>query len=1083
MSLLRGLVSYYTLDGRSTDSLSLNDGSDTSMTYPVGKINTGANFSGSGLITILNSSTINVGSGDFSLSFWIKHTMTPTISLWPMPISKESNTVSPRQGWNITTPSSTTNNINFETFSAGTSKSVAGPAINDGNWHHVVAIKTSTGLYLYVDKVLYSNVTTIGDVSGAVSLTFGRSAGGTAYWYTGMTDEIGLWSRQLTTLEVEKLNNNDLGLSYPFNEIARERTCYKVLITADDGTVYDVTNDLISGTVRKQKNSIPSFTVTIDNNDDSYTDLFNGGELVRIYGDTDATTATTIICGGKIDGTRKNSSLTNGLTVEIFGRTGAILSDKTKIIQFYNKRVGQCIRGGNPTLDSDGNREDGVLYNTGIKFDPSNDIDLDIRVTSKYRNQTHTTILNDLADKSEIVWYLYYNDADGETYYKYFVDGSVTNTSEVIESGNIFGGYYGIAVYGVSFYGFFTSQYNFFEGDYGSDTSKNVNRVIVYGKEDTNTFILKTEEDAASQSNLWVKDKVVTDSNLLSMDDVQYRADAELSKFLSADAEGTLKSLGLPSLEPGEMLAIKVVALGLTSNYTANTITHEFGPTVGFITNVSIDEFNINTSSIIKERIDATDAASPYINLNSMENSFNVNFDKYGKSYVTNTTEDSTDTLGNTKWIAQSFTTSIAGDVGEVYINLSNSDISTTPDIEVEIRKDSAGSPSTTIENSTVLYLVDSTVYTYKKAIFGTRFRAETATTYWIVVKSSSATATTKYNFKKSTTSAYANGTLKTSTNSGSSWTTNTNEDLNFQIVIYTNNENSSLSKCYVTNDYLRMSGTAVTGTAYFISSTYTADYSITQGELRVKGNYAIPLTTYQLTVNSGSSWMDIKLGNLINIPNDKQGAHIKLRFNMQRSTSYPSPELYKVAFLYRKDRTIIDTGVNYLEYQDIIKYYETYLVNRVVTTNGFILGHTTNGVLGTNKTTNPGVGTAMRIVNKSNIYRESFSTSYFLATVAATKYTGTGGYNYYKLSNGSSIISGRIFRNNRIPLTAKVDVKAVGTTNLTFSVSADNGTHWETATVATTHTFTNVATTGLKWKVTSSGTSRIYDVKVKYTT
>ena len=65
--------------------------------------------------------------------------------------------------------------------------------INDGQWHHILAIKTTTNLYLYVDGVLESNAN--GDVgristrSSAIGAIFNGSS-----LFNGNIDEVALWN-------------------------------------------------------------------------------------------------------------------------------------------------------------------------------------------------------------------------------------------------------------------------------------------------------------------------------------------------------------------------------------------------------------------------------------------------------------------------------------------------------------------------------------------------------------------------------------------------------------------------------------------------------------------------------------------------------------------------------------------------------------------------------------------------------------------------------------------------------------------------------------------------------------------------
>ena len=74
MALTDNLVSYYKLDGNSTDIVGAKNGTDTSITYSIdnGKIVQGAGFNGS-------SSKIDVSlplnlNNNFTINLWMKYT-------------------------------------------------------------------------------------------------------------------------------------------------------------------------------------------------------------------------------------------------------------------------------------------------------------------------------------------------------------------------------------------------------------------------------------------------------------------------------------------------------------------------------------------------------------------------------------------------------------------------------------------------------------------------------------------------------------------------------------------------------------------------------------------------------------------------------------------------------------------------------------------------------------------------------------------------------------------------------------------------------------------------------------------------
>jgi hypothetical protein len=80
-------------------------------------------------------------------------------------------------------------------------------AYNDGRWHHVVATRTATTLYLYIDKVLVATQAIGGTLYGLATtdLTVGVSrgnAGATYYPFNGQLDEVSLYAATLSQARV-----------------------------------------------------------------------------------------------------------------------------------------------------------------------------------------------------------------------------------------------------------------------------------------------------------------------------------------------------------------------------------------------------------------------------------------------------------------------------------------------------------------------------------------------------------------------------------------------------------------------------------------------------------------------------------------------------------------------------------------------------------------------------------------------------------------------------------------------------------------------------------------------------------------
>ncbi len=205
-TLTTGLISYWKMDGDSTDFFDSNNGTDAgSLTYDFanGKVNKGANFAGSQDIDIGSGSNLNI-TGNLSIAFWIK---TSSAAL-QFVFSHESGGA---PGYGIGTflgPGTAPGQIAF--MSGGVWTQQTG-TINDGNWHHIVVTLSGTTVSYYKDGSLTNTATGSVPTSNAVPGVIGAQQGTSLYKLTASLDEFGIWSKALSAQEVTYLYNSGVG--------------------------------------------------------------------------------------------------------------------------------------------------------------------------------------------------------------------------------------------------------------------------------------------------------------------------------------------------------------------------------------------------------------------------------------------------------------------------------------------------------------------------------------------------------------------------------------------------------------------------------------------------------------------------------------------------------------------------------------------------------------------------------------------------------------------------------------------------------------------------------------------------------
>ena len=228
MALSTNLVAYWKLDessGNAADSVGSNTLTNTNTVgYAAALINNGADF---GTSVSHNKTLHNAGlgvdlSGAASWSGWIKIRTEPTGTSGLRFVDWRSATGTSRYlicGYE--------DNAGTKRIRLDASGTIIGYNVTLGTsaWHHVVVTYSASGtVTLYLDG---SSVSTGSRGTGTVTASF--DIGNGVEKVTGQAtymDEIGAWSRELTSTEVTQLYKGGAGLAYPFG------TAYTLTATA-----------------------------------------------------------------------------------------------------------------------------------------------------------------------------------------------------------------------------------------------------------------------------------------------------------------------------------------------------------------------------------------------------------------------------------------------------------------------------------------------------------------------------------------------------------------------------------------------------------------------------------------------------------------------------------------------------------------------------------------------------------------------------------------------------------------------------------------------------------------------------------
>ena len=218
--ILDGIDAYWPMDGDLIDSAGAVadngtvQGTAGSVSFGDGKFGQAGIFDGEdGYVSVPDSVDLAKGGQDMSISAWFRVDAFDTS--WQALLGKGegSNYRMARQGGESSMA-----------FVGGTPDLRGGPAVDDGEWHHIVGTSVNGGVAsMYIDGVLVEDSTTRSpDVNALIvderstdppELWIGNNAGAPGREWEGGIDDLAIWGRALSADEVSMIYNHTGPLS------------------------------------------------------------------------------------------------------------------------------------------------------------------------------------------------------------------------------------------------------------------------------------------------------------------------------------------------------------------------------------------------------------------------------------------------------------------------------------------------------------------------------------------------------------------------------------------------------------------------------------------------------------------------------------------------------------------------------------------------------------------------------------------------------------------------------------------------------------------------------------------------------
>jgi hypothetical protein len=308
----------------------------------------------------------------------------------------------------------------------------------------------------------------------------------------------------------------------PFIWIPPEKGCeYKITVTANDSTVYDITDEILYNEVEDNvTESIGQFNFKLSNYDEKWSGIFTGNEIYRYYKDY-ADTATTCRFRGRIE---KPS----------YGKTELKCSGRSESKNAYELKVTESYDGVETSL---------ILKDLIATYCPgftSNNVNTSsVSLTVNWTEKNFWECVQELCTAAGFECMV---DADMD--FNYFLTGSRINTTDAQ-----------------------VHDQNLFEvSEFSVDEADVKNRIKVYGAEIDGVQIMYTAEDKTSQAS-GIKEDIINDDNITTYDQAKDLGDFLLAKGLNPTKTGESTSVLLATVKAGDKVPISSPIDGIPPAY------------------------------------------------------------------------------------------------------------------------------------------------------------------------------------------------------------------------------------------------------------------------------------------------------------------------------------------------------------------------------------------------------------------------------------------------------------------------------------------------------------------------------------
>jgi hypothetical protein len=143
-------------------------------------------FNGSSYVTVPSAADLNPGNANLTVTIHLQTTGSPPPPPADWDLIRKGVYTTAGGEFKVEFQQSGQASCGFK-GSAGYSELIAGPALNNGQWHTIQCVKTASAIKLTVDGQTFSKSATLGSIANTDPVVLGSRPG--ADWYRGALDD------------------------------------------------------------------------------------------------------------------------------------------------------------------------------------------------------------------------------------------------------------------------------------------------------------------------------------------------------------------------------------------------------------------------------------------------------------------------------------------------------------------------------------------------------------------------------------------------------------------------------------------------------------------------------------------------------------------------------------------------------------------------------------------------------------------------------------------------------------------------------------------------------------------------------